>query len=147
VRKLAEQSNSSVQEIEAIINELTIKTNKAVETMTIVGETINQQTASVNDTRGKFEGIAEAIEKTRQAIELLNSSSKKMDQKKNEIIEIIHNLSAIAEENAAGTEEGSLLNLSINFISIIRGDGGGHTKPSPCLLRKITASYDYTDVI
>jgi methyl-accepting chemotaxis protein len=61
VRKLAEQSNSSVQEIEAIINELTIKTNKAVETMTIVGETINQQTASVNDTRGKFEGIAEAM--------------------------------------------------------------------------------------
>jgi len=107
VRKLAEQSNSSVQEIEAIINELTIKTNKAVETMTIVGETINQQTASVNDTRGKFEGIAEAIEKTRQAIELLNSSGKKMDQKKNEIIEIIHNLSAIAEENAAGTEEGA----------------------------------------
>jgi len=107
VRKLAEQSNNSVQEIEAIINELTIKTNKAVETMTVVGETISEQTASVNDTRGKFEGIAEAIEKTRQAIELLNSSGKEMNQKKNEIIEIIHNLSAIAEENAAGTEEGA----------------------------------------
>jgi len=107
VRKLAEQSNSSAQEIDTIINELTIKTNKAVETMTMVGETISEQTASVNDTKSKFEGIAEAIEKTRQAIELLNSSGKKMQQKKNEIIEIIHNLSAIAEENAAGTEEGA----------------------------------------
>lgn len=107
VRKLAEQSNSSAQEIDTIINELTVKTNKAVETMTMVGETISEQTASVNDTKSKFEGIAEAIEKTRQAIELLNSSGKKMQQKKNEIIEIIHNLSAIAEENAAGTEEGA----------------------------------------
>lgn len=107
VRKLAEQSNSSAQEIDTIINELTVKTNKAVETMTMVGETISEQTASVNDTKSKFEGIAEAIEKTRQAIELLNSSGKKMKQKKNEIIEIIHNLSAIAQENAAGTEEGA----------------------------------------
>lgn len=82
VRKLAEQSNSSAQEIDTIINELTVKTNKAVETMTMVGETISEQTASVNDTKSKFEGIAEAIEKTRQAIELLNSSGKRCSKRR-----------------------------------------------------------------
>lgn len=107
VRKLAEQSNESVKEIEEIINNLTLKTHQAVDSMANVKNIVDAQTASVNDTRGKFEGIAVAIEKTRQAIEQLNKSGMEMNQKKDEIIEIIHNLSSIAEENAAGTEEGA----------------------------------------
>ncbi len=105
VRKLAEQSNNSVQEIEAIVNELTVKTNQAVNTMHEVKGIVDEQTASVEDTKGKFEGIAGAIEKTRKAIQVLSSSGKVMEQKKNEIIAVMQNLSAIAEENAAGTEE------------------------------------------
>lgn len=105
VRKLAEQSNNSVQEIEAIINELTIKTNKAVTTMNEVKAIVDEQTASVGETKEKFEGIAKAIEKTKEAIAVINTSGMEMEQKKNEIIEVIQSLSAIAEENAAGTEE------------------------------------------
>jgi len=107
VRKLAEQSNQSVQEIEAIIKDLTVKTNQAVETMSNVEIIVEEQTASVDDTKGKFEGIAAAVEKTRQAIEMLSQSVIETDQKKDEIIGIIHNLSSIAEENAAGTQEGA----------------------------------------
>ncbi|HZK43737.1 MAG TPA: methyl-accepting chemotaxis protein [Syntrophomonadaceae bacterium] len=105
VRMLAEQSNNSVQEIEGIVNELTSMTNQAVNTMNQVKTFVEAQAASVDDTKGKFEGIAEAIEQTQKIVEILDSSGVQMDQKKNEIIEVIHNLSAIAEENAAGTEE------------------------------------------
>ncbi|NLB89206.1 MAG: methyl-accepting chemotaxis protein [Syntrophomonadaceae bacterium] len=107
VRKLAEQSNNSVQEIETIINELTYKINLAVETMMNVKTIVEEQTTSVDNTKGKFEGIAVAIENTQQSLELLNQSLIETDQRKDEIIGIIHNLSSIAEENAAGTEEGA----------------------------------------
>lgn len=63
------------------------------------------QTECVDGSMGKFEGIARAIEKTREAIGQLNLSGQEMDRKKSEIIEVIRNLSAIAQENAAGSEE------------------------------------------
>ncbi|HDQ93484.1 MAG TPA: hypothetical protein ENN89_05105 [Synergistetes bacterium] len=105
VRKLAEQSNDSVQEIEGIINELSSKTNRGVSTMEEVKGIVSAQTECVNSSMEKFEGIAGAIEKTRGAIERLNVSSREMEIKKGEIIEVIQNLSAIAQENAAGSEE------------------------------------------
>lgn len=105
VRKLAEQSNSSVHEIESIIKELITKTNKAVTTMNEVKAIVLAQTECVDGSMGKFEGIARAIEKTREAIGQLNLSGQEMDRKKSEIIEVIRNLSAIAQENAAGSEE------------------------------------------
>ncbi|QGU00070.1 Methyl-accepting chemotaxis protein [Candidatus Syntrophocurvum alkaliphilum] len=105
VRKLAEQSNNSIQEIETIINDLSTKTNQAVKTVEGVKTIVDEQTASVTDTKGKFEGIAGAIENTKEAIERLNASGAEMENKKNEIIEVVQSLSAIAEENAAGTEE------------------------------------------
>jgi len=105
VRKLAEQSNDSVQEIEGIINELASKTHKAVSTMEEVRGIVSAQTECVNGSMEKFEGIAGAIEKTRGVIEKLNVSGREMEGKKAEIIEVIQNLSAIAQENAAGSEE------------------------------------------
>jgi methyl-accepting chemotaxis protein len=105
VRKLAEQSNDSVQEIEGIINELASKTHRAVSTMEEVRGIVSAQTEGVSGSMEKFEGIAGAIEKTRGVIEKLNVSGREMEGKKAEIIEVIQNLSAIAQENAAGSEE------------------------------------------
>lgn len=105
VRKLAEQSNNYVQEIDSIVNELAIKTSQAVNTMNEVKVIVNEQTDSVNDTKGKFEGIAVAIEQTQKIIDYLTTSEQEMVEKKNEIIAVIQHLSAITEENAAGTEQ------------------------------------------
>lgn len=107
IRKLAEESNKFTEEIEAIVGDLTGKTEKAVSTMKEVGVIVASQTESVEKTNAKFEGIANAIEKSKEVILELNRSGQEMEQKKEEIIEIMQNLSAIAEENAAGTEEAS----------------------------------------
>lgn len=105
VRKLAEESASSIQEIENIINELSLKTRDAVNTMLEVKKIVDAQTASVDSTREKFEGIAGAVEKTADIINKVNQYEQEMNLKKEQVLEIMQNLSAIAEENAAGTEE------------------------------------------
>lgn len=107
IRKLAEQSNLFTEEISLVIKDLTSKTENAVDRMKEVSNLVVAQTASVETTRVKFEGISESIIKTKILIEELEKSALIMEDRKAEIIDIIQNLSAIAEENAAGTEEAS----------------------------------------
>lgn len=107
IRKLAEDSNKFTKEIEEIVSELTDKVTDAVNTMQEAAALTAAQTEGVELTKAKFEGIADAVEKTKEAIAMLNMTGETMNSKKDEIIGIIHNLSALSEENAAGTEEAS----------------------------------------
>ncbi len=107
IRKLAEQSNLFAGEISAVISELGIKTATAVDTMGKAAQIGELQMDSLKNTHLKFAGIAEAIEAVKTVVAELNTSSTKMTEKKNQIIGIIDNLSAISEENAAGAEEAS----------------------------------------
>ena len=107
IRKLAEQSNEFADEIQGIIKDLAVRTEDAVNTMKGISQLTASQGESVGMTKKKFEGIALAIEKAREATEVLSESVQAMDKRKEEIIDIVQNLSAIAEENAASTEEAS----------------------------------------
>lgn len=107
VRKLAEQSNQFTEEIVGIIQELTSKTENAVSTMDLVDENTKSQEQSLTMTNEKFTGIASAIENMKANLENIMQSSKGMEEKKEEIVNLIENLSAISEENAASTDEAS----------------------------------------
>ncbi|HHU71457.1 MAG TPA: methyl-accepting chemotaxis protein, partial [Clostridiales bacterium] len=107
IRKLAEQSNKFTDEISDIIEVLINNTGASVQEFEIVGEIMKSQTASVNNTIDKFNGIRDAIVRVQEIIERLNKSGQVMNSKKEEMIETMENLSAISEENAAGTEEAS----------------------------------------
>lgn len=105
IRKLAEDSNLFTKEIMAVIQELTGKSNGAVDTMKSVSESVESQAESVEMTKVRFKRIAGAIENTKKNIATLNQSEMEMKIKKEEVIDIIQNLSAVSEQNAAGTEE------------------------------------------
>lgn len=107
IRKLAEQSTSSTKDIDAIVHELTESSRLAVETIHRVNKIINEQVESVNETEKKYNEIFKAVEVAVDAIKNLNVSEENMETKKIEILNTIENLSAIAEENAASTEEAS----------------------------------------
>ncbi|SEW01150.1 methyl-accepting chemotaxis protein [[Clostridium] fimetarium] len=105
IRKLAEQTTESAKKIDEIVNNLQFKSNSAVETINAVKKDFSEQYLMVEKTAEKFGGINYEIEQVVLSIDKLNGSSQDMDKKKEEILEIIHNLSAIAQENAAGTEQ------------------------------------------
>lgn len=107
IRKLAEESSGFTEDITKVVDDLIKKTENTVHTMDEVVEIIRLQNHSVEETNEKFMGIAGAIEKTDEIIKLINGSGKEMLERKDHIIEIIENLSAISQENAAGTEEAS----------------------------------------
>lgn len=107
IRKLAEQSNEFTKDITEVINELKLKSETAVESMGSIKKIIEEQTESVRLTEGKFECIADAIELVKDVSGKLDESFIYMEKNKDEVIELTENLSAISQENAAGTEEAS----------------------------------------
>lgn len=109
IRKLAEQSTLSTKEIDNSVHELIKNSSNAVKTMDSVSKIVEEQIESVKDTETKFKEISMSIQKANQAIGILDMSGKNMEEKKIEILNIIENLSAIAQQNAASSEETSAL--------------------------------------
>lgn len=105
IKKLAEQSTISTKEIDKAVVELQSNSIKSVKTIEKVLELIKIQTEKVSFTESKYKEIAIAITKAEDAINKLNISGKEIEIKKDDILDIMKNLAAIASENAAGTEE------------------------------------------
>lgn len=120
IRKLAEQSNQFTDEISGIIAELVKNTDACVNVFDRVEKIMKLQTASVDNTIDKFNGIHEAIVNIRTIIEKLNVSGQNMNTSKEDLIKVMENLSAIAQQNAAGTEEASAsIEVQTNSITEI----------------------------
>ncbi|MDF1617388.1 methyl-accepting chemotaxis protein [Petrocella sp. FN5] len=105
IRKLAEQSDGFTEEIARIINHLIEKTSGAVKTVEALTEAVTLQSTSVDRTNQIYQGISEAIDNMKVDISEMILSCQAMVDRKNEIIGTIDSLSAISQENAAGTEE------------------------------------------
>lgn len=105
IRKLAEQSSNSTKDINEIVNDLQKNAQDAVNTMGRVSDIANEQTNSVVENKDKYILIAEAMKEAEKAVEQLNISSEEMAKMKDEILDTLQNLSAIAEENSAATQE------------------------------------------
>ena len=69
--------------------------------------TVDEQAESVEETRNRFELIADSIGTTGEVIQDLTEGTRLVNNNKNKLVELMQNLSAIAEENAAGTEQAS----------------------------------------
>jgi len=107
VRKLAEQTNTFTREISAVIQDLLEKTETTVETMKGVTGIVDEQAEIAKQTHDKFNNIAAAVEETKRAMEGLQQSMAQAGAKKDMVLAVMQNLSAIAQQNAAGTEEAS----------------------------------------
>ncbi len=125
IRKLAEQSNSFTEDIKTVIQELKVKSESAVTSMDQVKNIVSLQTDNVKTTELKFESIAKAIDQIKTIIDNLDESTQIMSKNKEQIIDLIQNLSAISEENAAATEEvsASMMIQSATIEQIANAEG------------------------
>lgn len=105
IRKLAEQTTKSADEINHVIRELQDNSYRAVTMVEKVSDVNQEQTSQVKVTESKYREIADAMDFTVESMDKLNTASENMERNKDEIMDLIQGLSAIAEENAASTEE------------------------------------------
>lgn len=107
IQKLADQSNTSADAIDNIINVLINDSNEAVETMEKVREIINNQSQNVIATEEIVSQVMGGIEHSIRGIEAIENRTEELNEARGAIVEVVQNLSAVAEENAASTEETS----------------------------------------
>ena len=107
IQHLAEQSGSSTDSIATMVNELINDSNMAVETMGRVREIVLSQSRNVAETQAVVAQVIDAIENSIESIASIEQQSVRLNQAKDEIVEVVESLSAVAEENAASTEETS----------------------------------------
>ena len=99
IRNLSEQSRESAERIVEIVNTLIANSNTSVTTMNEVAENIRTQNNKIEETGEMFRSLNEEIAEVTEAIEKI--------RKQTEVLDIVDGLAAIAEQNAAGTEETS----------------------------------------
>lgn len=105
IQKLADQSNNSAKKIENSIEELLKESDRTISIMKEVEEAVNNQKIKITETKDKFEVVSNSVAKSAQDIHKISDEAVKLEGVKDSIIDIMQNLSAIAEENAASTEE------------------------------------------
>lgn len=114
IQKLAEMSNESAQQITQIINLLLQESQKSVQTMEEVTEVVRQQDENVALTTKAFENVKQGIDKSINSVDMITKKTEQLDQARVNVVDVVQNLTAIAEENAASTEETSASATEIN---------------------------------
>ena len=107
VRQLAEQSRQSADQIEEIVRKLIENSNSSVDAMNVVMNDIQIQHDKLYQTKDAFDHLRAEISNVTNAVDGIATEIASIDQAKNKVYDNLENLAAISEENAAATQETS----------------------------------------
>lgn len=105
IRKLADQSSSSVDTINAMLSDLQEKADMADRQSKVVKEYVKVQNESVENTQKKYIEIVENIKEVDHEVSQLDKVNQKLENGFTAVLDLISSLSTSSEENAAMTEE------------------------------------------
>jgi methyl-accepting chemotaxis protein len=105
VRKLAEQSGESAQQITKLVNEIQATMEQAVNEMDKTVDVISNQERSAGEVKGYFAKINDAVERIVEQIKLVQNESEESAQKAKEVQMVSGNIAEVATGSAATTEE------------------------------------------
>lgn len=105
IRKLAEQTRTSSDNINTLIQGVSTEAVTMVNSTDSINQEMGQQLSVLKTTLTSFEEIIKAIQVIAPAIETVNAAAFQLDQEKNQIVEKIEAVASIAEEVSASSEE------------------------------------------
>ena len=121
IQKLATESAESAELISRTVEGLNKESEKSIEAMNSVRDIITVQVEKLKETTNRFANVTDGIHTSRGETESIKQKTGVCDDAKNAIIDIMSNLSAISEENAASTQETNAsmeeLNATINLLA------------------------------
>ncbi|WP_022778744.1 methyl-accepting chemotaxis protein [Butyrivibrio sp. AE3009] len=120
IGQLAVQSSNSAEEIKKIVEKLVADSEASVEVMQRLNASFEQQEQQLGDTRTNMQSMAENVDNVSESTGSIASHVDQLSIAKDKLVEIISDLSAISEENAASTEEtnASMQELNATFAII-----------------------------
>jgi methyl-accepting chemotaxis protein len=125
IGQLAVQSSNSAEEIKKIVEQLLADSEASVEVMQRLNESFEQQSQQLDDTKTNMQSMADNVQNVSGSADSIADHVEKLNVAKDKLVEIISDLSAISEENAASTEEtnASMQELNATFSIITESAG------------------------
>lgn len=105
IQKLAEESNASARKIDDILKMLAEDSSSSIRVMNEVQQNVKEQEEKLNDTKNKINQVSEGIKQCNTNTENINKQAGECNTSRVVVMDVIQNLSALSEENAAATEE------------------------------------------
>ena len=105
VRKLADQSRQSTEEIAHLMENISEESQLAIEAMELMKKVSQEQNTAVDSTNKAFGDIANGIETIVAKIKDVNDAVSGMQSDKDAVINAIENISSVSEETAASSQQ------------------------------------------
>ncbi|MGE5614833.1 MAG: methyl-accepting chemotaxis protein [Bacillota bacterium] len=105
VRKLADQSRQSAEEITHLVESISEESQMAIQAMEMMRKVSQEQNFAVESTNKAFADIAEGIGSIVSKIESVNDAVSKMQVEKDNVIKAIENISSVTQQTAASSQE------------------------------------------
>ncbi|MCI7322748.1 MAG: methyl-accepting chemotaxis protein [Lachnospiraceae bacterium] len=121
ISSLADQSNESAKQIEILLDALVTDSRRSMEKMEEVKTHLQEQQEHLKTTQKEFANVSVGIQDTRTQSGMVDVQAKDCDASRTGVIDIISNLSAISEQNAASTQQTNAsieeLTATINLVA------------------------------
>lgn len=114
IRKLAEQSKKSTEEIKVIIENIQTKAAIAADSIKNTKQVVDEQDITVVQTQEIFDDILKAIDNMTIKVKEIRSSILITNENKSSLLSAIENISSVSEETASASEEVTASTEEIN---------------------------------
>ena len=118
IQKLADQTNSSAGIINDIIAMLSNESLRTVQSINEVTAMIKDQEAKVIETKNKFDSVSNGINSTKREMQSVLQQASTCSKAGKQMVDLMTNLSSIAEENAASTDQTNTSMLELNDATV-----------------------------
>ena len=121
IQNLSEESNKSANTIGEIINVLAQDSENSIKVMENVMVRLKETQEKLNETKNRFADVSQGIMTSRGGTDAINGQALDCDVARSQVVDVVSNLSAISEENAASTQQTTAsmqeLNATINLLA------------------------------
>lgn len=126
IQKLAVQSDEAAAEIQQIIDTLLTESEQTMKVMQQAEGLVAEQQQKLNATKTRFMEVSNGIDTSREGTDIIRSNADSCDQARSQVVDVISNLSAISQENAASAQQTTAsmeeLNATINMLAEAAGN-------------------------
>lgn len=114
IRKLADGSAQSAEDIEKLVDELVNNSNASLSETVRLNDILEKQKEELKLTGQGFENLKKEIILVENSSQSINDSNEKIENQQKTLSDIVENLSAISEENAASCQETNATMTSVS---------------------------------
>lgn len=110
---LANQSTQAVDEISQIIDNLMDNSAKSLKVMDKVNGTVEHQVDVLNDTQTIFDSLYTNLNSCMESISMIGKMTDEIERQRQSITGVLDTLNALAQDNAASSEETSVMTAEL----------------------------------